>query len=1071
VTTDVVVRRAAARLGLALLFAVVLALVVWFATPAGLHPPIDIVGYPTFENFDFHRQFLLYRLAMWVLPLVTLAVWWLLGRAGPFAVDRRAATVVPLTDAEPIAAADVDAPPDAPDEPLSWWRYGRLFPTAAVVALVVSGGSGSNPTQEVSAVGVVAGLAAVGALLGAAWLLALGTRSHTSRDPQRHWDTALALMHTYAGATVAVLALVWYERHAAVLLVENDDLVRYPWVPWWGAGLACLLIIGGLVLGARNFSPAAVERAMVRVVTGSVLVYLLTSQMAGQIGLIQGFDDMQSVTGADLLSRGFFPWSDFLFIHGLFEDALRSSAGFALFGHTMWATHAAVFMIWIPLTWVGVYWVAVWATRGRAAPLVALALLLIWASVHISPSYRWVGMSVVWLLLGEAVRRNRWPWTGLMTAVLFVEAVLVPEASLQVIAVTIVLVASDLVHRGDGVGRWRALGRTKAFVLAGLVCTVLWCAYLATQGALSAFLRYYVIFGPGHAESGALPIPDYADWLGITYFVVCLVVASMTIWAMGFALLQRRPLGSRHWVAFGAALTTGLYAEKGLARFDDGHLLQVVTVTLPLLVVWVALLLTALDDKVRRLVHGRATPATRRRVDELARSRVSLSAARQPASAVVAALLLVTLPSVHDTVRTAPGRNVVDVSGGRVPLLGWTADDAVDRPMLRDLRTVVDTYTQHGPVFDFTNSPGYFYYLLGEDPPTSYYHVSMAIPEFTQEIVISELEKSRPALVVFHAPFGLPAWDGPHNEVRHFTLSQYLLDGWTPLLGTHDVLFLIRNDLVGSVPDPPTLKNGPELTRLWFAGPVCDFGYTANFLASEQTGHRLSLEVPPPVPTRRISFRGWAYDAANNRPVRHVVAVAGGVVVASVESAHTRNDVAEELANPEAAASGFAGGRDTQRKGELSFYAVYSDGVAHPLPGTEPRESLTRPGQSPIPVSPEPATGHVDEVDDEDVEVSTIHVPHGTELPSYQLAELSSSRGNLGTGQVEITDSPSVLANREQRIVAGTLPVTGDSIRVRVGSCLQWHGYDREKLYLTQRDLAHPIDRMVLSDVARPYQR
>ena len=95
-----------------------------------------------------------------------------------------------------------------------------------------------------------------------------------------------------------------------------------------------------------------------------MFVYLVTSQMATQVGPIQGFDDMQSVTGADLLSRGYFPWSDFLFIHGLFEDALRSSAGFLLFGHSLWATNAALGMVWIPLTWLGVYWVG----SGPAGP-------------------------------------------------------------------------------------------------------------------------------------------------------------------------------------------------------------------------------------------------------------------------------------------------------------------------------------------------------------------------------------------------------------------------------------------------------------------------------------------------------------------------------------------------------------------------------------------------------------------------------------------------------------------------------------------------------------------------------
>ena len=632
-------------------------------------------------------------------------------------------------------------------------------------------------------------------------------------------------MHTYGGATVAVVALVWYQRHSAVRLLEGDELVRYPWVSWWGALLAWLITVGGLALGAWSFPPAAVERVMVRVVTGSVLVYLLTSAMAGQIGPIQGFDDMQSVTGADLLSRGYFPWSDFLFIHGLFEDALRSTAGFLLFGHTLWATQAALFLIWIPLTWVGVYWIAVWASRGRAGPLVALSVLLVWASVNFIPSWRWLGMSLVWLLLGEAVRRNRWPWTALLTAVLFVEAVLVPEASLQVIAVIIVLVASDLVHRGEGVGRWRALGRTRAFVLAGLACTMLWCAYLATQGALSAFLSYYVVFGPGHAESGALPIPDFADSVFITYFLGCVVVAAVTLWAMGVALVRRRPLGSRQWVAFGAALTTALYAEKGLGRFDNGHLLQVVTVALPLLVVWVALLLTTLDDKVRQLVHGPSTPTPGRRVAEAPRFRVS--SLRDAATGVGGGrgVLLLTLPSVH--------QNGADRSGQQRRL----------RRRWSGRRARVDRRRRRGSG-----------------------------------------HAARPA------------------------------DGGRPVHEGRSGLRLQR--------ELPDLR--PD-------------------------GSELALDVPPPVPVRRLHYAGWAYDTERDRSVSHVVVVAGGVVVASLAATHARVDVAEELDNPGALKSGFYGGSDTQRKGVVALYAVYSDGVAHPLQDAPVGESLNRPGRTPIP--------------------------------------------------------------------------------------------------------------------------
>jgi hypothetical protein len=49
-------------------------------------------------------------------------------------------------------------------------------------------------------------------------------------------------------------------------------------------------------------------------------------------------------------------------------------------------------------------------------------------------------------------------------------------------------------------------------------------------------------------------------------------------------------------------------------------------------------------------------------------------------------------------------------------------------------------------------------------------------------------------------------------------------------------------------------------------------------------------------------------------------------------------------------------------------------------------------------------------------------------------------------------------------IVANTLPVTGSSISVRVGSCLTWHGYTGRTLYLGQVG-GNPITKLELSGV------
>ena len=807
---------------------------------------------------------------------------------------------------------------------------------------------------------------------------------------------------------------------------------------------------------------------MVRVVGGSVLVYVLLSRMASQVGPIQGFDDMQSVVGADLLSRGYFPWSDFLFIHGLFEDALRSSVGFGLFERSLWGTYAALGMVWIPLTWLGVYWIGIWASRGRAAPLLAVTVLLVWGAVHVGPSYRWVAMSVVWLLLGEAVRRGTWPWTALLTAAMFIEAVLVPEASFQVIGATVVLVGSDLVHRGEGVGRWRALVRTRVFVVTGAGCTVLLCGYLATQGALGAFVNYYLVFGPGHAESGALPIPDLASQIFINVFVVSVFFAGLTLWLGGIWWIRGRPLTSRHWVAFGVALTTALYAEKGLARFDDGHLLQVVTVATPLLAIWVALALSAVDDRVRELIRPEPGPSGRR-VAEVRARRFSLASVRQPVSIAVVAILLVTLPSVTETARAAPGHNVSVVGGDRVAGIGWASEDAVDRSMLRDLRTVVDLYTKDGPVFDFTNSPGYFYYLLGEDPPTSL------------------LPRQHGSPGVHPGDRDPASW---RSRARHW---------WSSMRPS-------------ACPPGTGLTTRCATTRsrstCWTAGrPCCDERRALH--GPQRPGRRCSRPAgaqrrpgaqPPPLRLPRLRLRlqrelpdpradraSWPLTCRTGAcaaprlrrlgirprtgPERQPwVVVAGGVVVASLAATHARVDVAEELDNPGALKSGFSAARHPAQGGG-GVVRRLSGRRGAPLPGRavlrvadparpDPHPGLARTGHRRGGSAPG-GGGRPRQHD---------HCPRGDRPPDVSAGPVLQQRRRLGRATSSCPTGtrsrPSATGECVRDPAPGRRAPSGcGSARVCSGTATTATGCT-----CTQRDPANPVDRHVLSGVTRPYE-
>jgi hypothetical protein len=646
----------------------------------------------------------------------------------------------------------------------------------------------------------------------------------------------------------------------------------------------------------------------------------------------------------------------------------------------------------------------------------------------------------------------------------FVDGVLVPESSFQAIAVIVVVVGSDLVHRDPAAG-WRiAARRSIAFFGTGAALALVWAVFLALNHSLGSFLQYYLIFGPGHDAAGAIPRAVKAKlFMGFFYLTIALVV--LTLATVAWRLAGRRAWSARDWVTVAAAITSGLYQEKALGRFDGGHLLQTIGVALPLWILWAATILDAADGLVvallERLQNLRAAAPLLRR-------------------SVTVACLLYTMFHVQripELLWHVPQNDKQRVySLDQVPLVGYSAPNVPDPALVSDLTKVLDTYAGHtGTLFDNTNDPGYFYYLLGRAPASAFIHVSMAEPEYAQQVLIGQLRKSRPPLVAFDSPdyyIGLPQWDGPRNNVRHFDVAQYLLDGWTPVIRTHGVLFLLRNDLVKSQPAVPKLSAPPDTADPYFLDASCDWGDTPNFLDSKPAGQQLKLTVTHQGLVRIITVAGWAYDVAHDQPVQRVVVAAGGVIVGQAELGGSRPDVVNTKSSPAsgmqgALTSGFSSTVSTTRVGGLRVYAELANGTAVPLEHTgavSAKQLTTADGQH-VPVVNNPI-GSQEKLGTVSYQLGTAAVPAGTTLSSYQLARFGADRA-IGNGSVLLADSLSLSAGgvlSQHLITANTMAGMGDSLAVRVGSCLQWHGYQTSTLYVMQTGGA-PITGLTLSGV------
>lgn len=1067
--------RSAIRFAFAVCGAALLCFVLWQTRSDKLTGPIDIVGYPTFENYDYTTSFTAYRLVTYLFGPLAIGLYALLYWRGPLRVPAgirspEPIALVPVSRRRPAAVGPDRAGTDSADTRSATYRPGsilaplwRLIPPAIFVCLVVSTGSRTGRVDLwgiASAVTYVLGVLAL-AVLGRWGQLWWSVRGDRTIGP---WSIIewLAAVNAAAGVAAAVGGI--YLLSANSKMWTTDGTVRiWSWMPWWLA--LTVTTLGWARLGRqlrRGRSPVRLERQLRTAFLGSAAMYLLTASFPGPVQTFQGFDDAQSLVGAELLSHGYFPWRDFQFVHGLFYDALRSTFAFHVFEPTQWGSEAGTMLVITPVAWVAVYLLTVWALpRGSVLVLAPLALAA-WGGFALD--IRFIAVPLVFLLLGRAIASPRPFWTIGLTAALFANAVLVPETAYQVLAVASVLLAADLVHRRPNHSWWRNLRRTGCFLAAGAVLSAGWAGYLASQHALTAFLQYYLIFGPGHDAAGAHPIAPGQPPAGVSVFsratfavVVTLVV--LTAWSCAWRLRGRHSWTPLAWVTVAAAITAGLYGEKALGRPDDAHFQQAISVGLPLLVLSMAAAVPGIDNFVtRRLARGQA-------------GRPAGTRFAQSASAMALLVTVVSAPSIIPHLWQAPQKFHAESSAPPVGTrLGYAQPNAISPGLLSDLRTVLDTYAGDSPVFDMTNSLGYYYFLLQRRPSTQFVHVSMAIPEYAQSLLVSQLMQARPRVVIFDSNYiGVSEWDGIRNAVRHFQVSQYLLDGWTPILTTHGVMFMLRNDLVPKRPPLPHLTMPAQTTDLYNSRGPCNWGDAASFLTSSPSGPSLTTSAQPMPGGRRVSVTGWAVDPTARRAARQVVFTAGPTVAAVLPVDTARPDVTAAADFPAASHSGFDGAFTTAATTPLTAYALEADGALHLLPGSDQAAGpvmtkLRMPDGTSAPISATPASGHLEVATSVPVRLTRLTVPGSTPLATFPLATFAAA-GPIGSAQLTLSDVLDPFGRPGGHdIEATTLPLTGSAMSVRVGSCLPWHGYSARTLYLTQYG-GTPVTRVTLSGV------
>jgi hypothetical protein len=1010
-----------------------------FAAPS-LTAPADIVGFATFNNFNFEAQFWVYRLVVYAFPFFAIVGYVLLARFGPLRScgPRPAKRRVELIEPAPAASPMKDE--------ASWDIPVRVLLPSTVVVVACGARTGHMDALALAA-GVVY-----------ATLVVAVAESWARRGDAQRWR-ALAAVNGVGGAVAVVLSIWFVSAHTVVRTVTGTR--SWPWLIWWVPVLGVIAIVWWAARQLRNGRAARdVELTLLTVVVGAVALFLAISVLPGQITFFQGYDDAQEMAGASLFARGYFPWRDVLFVHGLFPDVLTGSLGRAIFGDSIWGVVAIHTVVLIPLFWVSTYLFGVWVSRRNPWFLAAVFLcvvlglgpLLEWerSMGEVVPILQWperfLGAPIVFIVLGETLRRRSVKWVTGLTLLLFVEEILVPETVFVVATALPCVVAADIVHRRSEQNLWTNLRLTRWCVGTGLAAVAVWAAFLAAFGALRAFIDYYVVVGAGHNLWGAMPpTVGVTELMMLAVDIACVL---LTVWAVAVKVASRADWQARDWVAVAAAAFVALYTEKAIGRFDPTHVWQVFGASLPLVLLWSWRLLSELGRLVGAWWHERDA---------------RLVGFAQPITAVVIPVIVLGFVSTGP-LRVVSGQHLVSgVAEAKFARLGYAAPGAIDTDLLHDLETSIRAYAgDDGPVFDMTLSLGYIYFLLGRAPGTRFTHADLAVSQYAQRMLIDDLKAARPPVVIYDSTsIGVPAFDGITGNVRSYEVSEYVLRGWTPVLRTHGVLVMVRNDLVNSRP-LPALTTPPQTTDLYFSGPSCDWGATPNYLPVPDTDRATTLPVRSTLPRTVVHYTGWAVDPSTNLPAREVVFADGDRVVGTARPTIERPDIAEVLHQgvremPGGGLGGVHGNPDWKSgftydavfDGTVapSAYLVGADGLVHPL-GASPAGSVTAlrlPDGGKVEVAPTVA-GSL-EVRELGEVIGEVQFPSGMTPRDYDVVVLSSVGGH-GGGHVALTDQP---GRPYHNISARWLDQTGPRLTLRVGSCPQWYGYDPSKpLYIVQ---------------------
>jgi len=1014
------VRSPAIRFCVALNVGALLSILAFGLVPEDLDVRTDIVGYPTYANFNVNRYFWAYGFAVVVFPLLTFGIYLALTHVFARAEDPREPIPPPLDRVEGAI------PPVAGRRALPV-ATGRTLLVALVLGLEVTIAS---QVLDNKVLFVVTTIGYCGAVALIAWA--------ASRLARRDVLDAVSTVNiAIAPLTLALLYAV--SESTQVTVTATGAVHHYPWLP---LGLAAALTAGvavwlarGLLRSGNPFDRSDVERRALLLVTAPVGLFLLVAYLPGDLGTINLFEEGQILAGAEITREGAFPWQDILVVHGLLHDIGTGLFGSAVIEDSRWGVVAGEKLLILPLSWVALYYLCAYLFWSNWLFLLGTQLLVVTGSIF-AIHYRLGLIPLVLLLLAALLHRPTVIRAVAFTTLLFVQLIVTPEAIWAAPMYLLVVVLFELSYRDRARRVVENFRRTLLIVATGGVLGVAWSGLLLANDALDDFVFSYQAFVPGHQLTGGVPLGTYLAVLspgnvGELYeeFAILAPIVLILAAVLFFVVRtrQRRPLAISDWVMLAAVAFVLPYYAKFLSRTD--HVYHSFAMAVPVLLYAAYRVITLAEEKLRRAAWSRG---------------VAWFPARHAITLPVLIVLLVSAPvGLGAAVRSVQYHFAPEVAEEpELDLLGYARKGENDVAMFRELGDTLDSLLEPGDaVFDFSNTPGLFHYLLGRPASNRYYHVSIAIRRRTQTDLIRLLEARRPEVVIASGLAGSPSvWDSVANHVRHYDVSEYLLDHYVPVRRSNTFVFMRRRN--------PRVQPRDDL---YFHAPPCDWGYAPNFLSAVPLPDAEVITVPFRALAPVLRIRGWAVDSEAQKPAVEVIARRDGKAFARARPDQPRPDVSFQLGAAGFRDSGFGLVLPVRREsdadlGRIRLYAVMRSGEEKELVLTHGGEvervdviNLVD-GQDRSATEPRGA-----------VEAVGVEEPLALTLPAdastYRWLEIRTNEP-LEAGSFELSDRLDESPLGPRTTSFKTLARGESVVRLRVGACSQWRGDQSSVVYL-----------------------